>query len=100
MPERRYRVLAIAAHPVQYMAPIFRCMAKHSSLDLHVAYCTLRGAEATHDAEFGAKIQWDVPLLDGYTWTHVPNRGSVAESFFGLPNLGLLTLSRVSIFDP
>ncbi len=44
MPDRRYRVLAVATHPVQYMTPIFRRMAKHPSLDFQVAYCTLRGA--------------------------------------------------------
>jgi hypothetical protein len=66
MPDRRYRVLAVATHPVQYMTPIFRRMAKHAALDFQVAYCTLRGAEASHDPEFGADIQWDVPLLDGY----------------------------------
>jgi hypothetical protein len=99
MLERRYRVLAVAAHPVQYMAPIFRCMAKHPSLDLQVAYCTLRGAEASHDPEFGTKIQWDVPLLDGYAWTHVPNRGSGTESFFGLRNPGIWRLLRRGNFD-
>src|SRR6267154_4507914 len=88
-PDPRYRVLAVATHPVQYMAPIFRRMATHPDLDLQVAYCTLRGAEVAHDPEFGANIQWDVPLLDGYSWTHVPNRGSGAESFFGLFNPGL-----------
>src|SRR5260370_31816657 len=84
VPDRRYRVLSVATHPVQYTAPIFRRMAKHASLDLHVAYCTLRAAEASHDPAFGARIQWDVPLLDGYSWTHVANRCSAAESFFGL----------------
>jgi hypothetical protein len=29
MPDRRYRVLAVSAHPVQYMSPIFRRMAVH-----------------------------------------------------------------------
>src|SRR6267378_2860962 len=91
MPDRRYRVLAVATHPVQYMTPIFRRMAAHPLLDFQVAYCSLRGAEAGHDPEFGADIQWDVPLLDGYSWTHVPNRGSGAESFFGLfnPRMGM-----------
>src|SRR5438874_2606950 len=89
MPERRYRILFVASHPVQYQAPLFRRMAKQSSLDLHVAYCTLRGAVAGHDMEFGTSIQWDVPLLNGYSWTHVLNRGSGAESFFGLFNPGL-----------
>jgi glycosyltransferase involved in cell wall biosynthesis len=99
MPDRRYRVLAVATHPVQYMTPIFRRMAKHPSLDFHVAYCTLRGAEASHDPEFGANIQWDVPVLDGHSWTHIPNRGSGAESFFGLFNPGLWKLIRSGNYD-
>ena len=73
MTERKLRVLAVASHPVQYMTPIFRRMAKHPRLDLHVAYCSLRGAEAGHDPEFGTEVKWDVPLLDGYEWTQVPN---------------------------
>src|SRR6266403_1938355 len=99
MPDRRYRVLAVATHPVQYMAPICGRMAAPPALDLHVAYCTLRGAEAGHDPEFGASIQWDVPLLDGYSWTHVPNRGSGAESFFGLFNPRMGKLIRSGKYD-
>src|SRR5438477_458629 len=99
MLERRYRILCVASHPVQYQAPLFRRMAKQSSLDLHVAYCTLRGAEAGHDMEFGTSIQWDVPLLNGYSWTHVLNRGSGAESFFGLFNPGLWRLIRGGNYD-
>ncbi len=99
MPDRRYRVLAVATHPVQYMTPIFRRMAKHPSLDFEVAYGTLRGAQASHDPEFGADIQWDVPLLDGYSWRQVPNRGSGAESFFGLFNPGLWKHIRSGNYD-
>jgi glycosyltransferase involved in cell wall biosynthesis len=99
MAERRYRVLAVAAHPVQYMAPIFRRMAARPGFDLHVAYCSLRGAEAGHDPEFGTTVQWDVPLLEGYAWSHVPNRGSGEESFFGLRNPGLSKLIREGNFD-
>ncbi len=99
MPDRQYRVLFVASHPVQYQAPLFRRMARHPSLDLQVAYCTLRGAEAGHDPEFGANIQWDVPLLDGYSWTNVPNRGSGAESFFGLFNPRLWKLIRGGNYD-
>ncbi len=99
MPDRPYRVLAVATHPVQYMAPIFRRMAKHPSLDFQVAYCTLRDAEGGHDPEFGANVQWDVPLLDGYAWSHVPNRGSGKESFLGLVNPGFWKLIRNGNFD-
>jgi glycosyltransferase involved in cell wall biosynthesis len=99
MPDRRFRVLCIASHPVQYAAPIFRRMAAHAAIDFQVAYCSLRGAEATYDPEFGGTIEWDVPLLDGYSWTQIPNRGSGAESFLGLHNLGLWSFVRKGRFD-
>jgi glycosyltransferase involved in cell wall biosynthesis len=95
----RYRVLAVASHPVQYASPIFRRMALHPQLDFHVAYCTLRGAQAAHDPEFGATVQWDVPLLEGYDWTEVPHKGSASEGFFGLYNPGLWKLIRQGNFD-
>ena len=99
MSDRRYRVLTIASHPIQYAAPIFRLMAQHPQLDSHVAYCSLHGAEPGHDPEFGTTVEWDVPLLDGYSWTHVPNQGTGAESFLGLRNPGLWHLIRSGGFD-
>jgi len=99
MLDRRYRVLAVATHPVQYMSPLFRRMAAHSALDFHAAYCTLRGAEVSQDSEFGTKIQWDVPLLDGYSWSQVANRGSGSEALFGLFNPGLWRLIRNGNYD-
>jgi glycosyltransferase involved in cell wall biosynthesis len=99
MPNRRFRVLAVGTHPVQYQVPIFRRMAARDDLDLQVAYCTLRGAEAAHDPEFGATVKWDVPLLDGYSWVHVANRGSGSENFFGLKNSGLWKVIREGHFD-
>jgi glycosyltransferase involved in cell wall biosynthesis len=99
MPKRRFRVLAVGTHPVQYQVPIFRRMASREDLDLQVAYCSLRGAEAAHDPEFGATVKWDVPLLDGYSWVHVPNGGSGVETFFGLCNWGLWNVIRDGHFD-
>src|ERR1700730_11256008 len=99
MSERRFRVLTIASHPIQYAAPLFRVMAQQSALDFQVAFCSLRGAEAAHDPEFGRSVKWDVPLLDGYKWTHVPNHGSGRESFLGLYNPDLWTLIREGRFD-
>jgi len=74
-------------------------MAKHPQLDLHVAYCSLRGAQAVHDPQFNTTVQWDVPLLDGYSWEEVPNRGSGTESFLGLRNTGLWKLIHRGNFD-
>lgn len=99
MPDQRYRVLFVTSHAVQYQSPIFRRLTTHPELDIHVAYCTLKGAQAAYDPEFGAKIQWDLPLLDGYPWSEVPNRGSGKESFFGLYNPGLWRLIRAGNYD-
>ena len=98
-PGRRYRVLAVCAHPVQYHAPILRRMASRTDLELQVAYCSMSGAEAAHDPEFGTTIKWDISLLHGYQWTHVPNKGSGFDSFFGLRNPGLWKLIREGQFD-
>lgn len=99
MSERRFRVLAVASHPVQYASPIFRLMARDKQLDFQVAYCSMRGADAAYDPEFGRSVKWDVPLLDGYPWTHLPNRGSGSESFSGLRNPGLWKFIRKGRFD-
>jgi hypothetical protein len=48
MPDRRFRVLAVATHPLQNSAPLFRRMACQQ-LDFHIACCSLRGAEPGHD---------------------------------------------------
>jgi hypothetical protein len=74
-------------------------MAQHRKLDLLVAYCSLREAEAGLDPEFATTVKWDVPLLDGYRWVEVPNKGSGDESFFGFYNPGLWDLIRDGHFD-
>lgn len=99
MTDGRFRVLAVASHPVQYMAPVFRRMAKHSRIELQVAYCSMRGAEAAVDPDFGTEVKWDVPLLEGYEWTHLPNKGPERDSFWGMNNPGLRGLIREGRFD-
>jgi len=76
-------------------------MARHPHVDLTVAYCSLQGAEAGYDPEFSINVKWDVPLLDGYSWTEVPNRSlhPGLGRFFGLVNPGLWTLIRRGRFD-
>lgn len=100
MPDKRFRVLAVASHPVQYMAPLFRRMAVHPELDLQVAYCSTQGAAAAgYDPDFQTNVQWDVPLLDGYSWIEVPNKGSKDESFFGVQNPELRDVIHRGNFD-
>lgn len=100
-PERRYRLLFVSSHPVQYASPLFREMACHPQLEIEVAYCSLQGAEGGVDPEFGREVKWDVPLLDGYSWTQVPNLSLRAGlgRFFGLFNPGLWRMVRKGRYD-
>jgi glycosyltransferase involved in cell wall biosynthesis len=97
--DRRYKVLFVCGHPVQYMSPLLRRMAHHPQLDVSTVYCRLRGAKAGVDPEFGATIQWDIPLLDGYSWVEIPNKGTDSEGFWGLCNPGLWRFVRRGKFD-
>ena len=96
MPDRRFRVLLVYSHPIQYSVPVLRQMAKHPRLDIQVAYCSMHGVEPGLDPEFGVEVKWDVPLLDGYPWVYVRNRSPrpVLLRFFGLINPGLWKLVR------
>lgn len=101
MPDQRHRVLILATHVVQYSSPIFQALANDPRLETLVAYCSLQGAEPGFDPEFGVQVQWDVPLLDGYKWVHVPNRSlrPGLGRFWGLWNPGLWKLIRKGGFD-
>lgn len=101
MSDRPYRVLFVVTHPVQYFAPTLRLLAKRSEVDLVVAYCSLLGSESTLDPDFGVKVAWDVPVLEGYSWLHLPNispRPGLGR-FFGLVNPGLWKTIRTGRFD-
>ena len=95
------KVLLVVTHPVQYAVPLYRLYNADPRLDVTVAYCSLQGAEAGLDPDFGVKVAWDVPLLDGYRWVNPPNRSPRPriEGLFGLINPGLWNLIRTGKFD-
>jgi glycosyltransferase involved in cell wall biosynthesis len=97
----RQRLLLVGSHVVQYSSPIFQKLAEDPRLEILVAYCSMQGAEARVDPEFGVEVAWDTPLLEGYPWVHVPNRAPSPGlgRFFGLFNPGLWGLIRDGKFD-
>lgn len=100
--EKKLRVLMLCSHPTQYSSPLWRRMAQHPRLDVLVAYCSLDGAESYVDSGFGVKVAWDVPLLQDYSWTAIPNvspRPNVDGSVFGLVNPSVWKLIREGQFD-
>jgi glycosyltransferase involved in cell wall biosynthesis len=75
MTNRRYRLLVVASHPVQYLTPTLLKLVASPSLEVKVAYGTLEGAEAMYDPEFNTTVKLDVPLLEGYDWVEAQGYG-------------------------
>lgn len=68
------RLAVITTHPIQYNAPWFRLLASTPGIDLKVFYTWSQSASGKKfDVEFGREIQWDIPLLDGYSYVFVDN---------------------------
>jgi glycosyltransferase involved in cell wall biosynthesis len=70
-------------------------------LDVTVAYCSLQGADEGIDPEFGVRVAWDVPLLEGYRWVHPRNRSPRPglTGFAGLINPGIWRAVRKGLYD-
>jgi glycosyltransferase involved in cell wall biosynthesis len=62
-------------------------------MDLEVLYCSGESGTEKFDAEFGQKLAWDIPLLDGYPHRFLKNKGSApvgSKKFFSLYNPGII----------
>jgi glycosyltransferase involved in cell wall biosynthesis len=86
----RYRLAAVASHPVQYQAPWYRALARVVDLQVFFAHRATPADQA--GGGFGVAFDWDVPLLDGYAhaWlTNCASRPSV-DAFWGCntPDIG------------
>ena len=84
------KLLVIQTHPVQYVAPQFRWLSRRVSLEV-LYLCRQNvidntGASAVPaDPGFGQPLQWDQPLLDGYSSSFLFGGGLAAlEGLRGL----------------
>ncbi len=99
---KRYKIAFLVSHPIQYLAPLFRELAKEPALDLGAYYCSEEGARLMRDRGFGKEIKWDIPLLDGYRYKFLKNYSpspSIFSGFFGLMNFGILNEFKKERYD-
>lgn len=77
------RIGYLLSHPIQYLAPILRELARQS--DLTVFYAHRQTAEQQARAGFGVAFEWDVDLLSGYHSRFLTNvaRSPSTDRFFG-----------------
>jgi glycosyltransferase involved in cell wall biosynthesis len=82
----RHRPLRLAyfvSHPIQYQAPLLRRIAQEPDIDLHVFFSSDHSVRGYVDEGFGVKVEWDVPLLEGYRSEFLPRlrEGGLAPGF-------------------
>lgn len=61
-----FRLAYFVSHPIQYQAPMLRLLAADPDIDLEVFFYSDFSLNEYQDIEFGQKVKWDIPLVEGY----------------------------------
>ena len=94
------RLAYLVSHPIQYFAPLFRELARQPGVDFEAWFCVDHGVKPSFDREFGKQIQYDVPLLDGYSHRFLANASPRPKvSFTGQVNPGVSALMLSGRYD-
>lgn len=95
-----FRLAYLATHPIQYQVPLLRCFAQEPGISFKAFFCSNFSVAEYADREFGARIEWDIPLLDGYEYEFLPGMGQDKETNFFRPfNWGLAKQLSGGRFD-
>jgi glycosyltransferase involved in cell wall biosynthesis len=86
------KLAIITTHPIQYYAPVFKLLRKRERISIKVFYTWGVGAIDKYDPGFDKKIEWDIPLLEGYPFEWVQNvsKSPGSHHFKGVVNPGLI----------
>ncbi len=93
------RLAIITTHPIQYYAPVFELLAAQNP-DTLVFYTWGEDAVNKFDPGFQKKIEWDIPLLQGYQYRFLKNTAISpgTETFRGIINPE--AISCINKFNP
>lgn len=71
------RLAIVTSHPIQYQAPWFQALAQ--VLDVQVFFAQRQTADGQARAGFGTPFEWDVPLLEGYSYEWLRNVARIPD---------------------
>jgi len=60
-------ILIISTHPIQYHAPVYRCVQQKFKIPVTVVYGSDFSIMSHRDPQFGITINWGTDLLSGYS---------------------------------
>jgi glycosyltransferase involved in cell wall biosynthesis len=98
---RPLRLAYFVSHPIQYQAPLLRRIAREPDIDLEVFFSSDHTVRGYMDEGFGVKVEWDIPLLEGYSSSFLPRwREAGREPGFWRPlNHGIFERLQRGRFD-
>jgi glycosyltransferase involved in cell wall biosynthesis len=68
------RLAIVTSHPIQYNAPLFEWLSGRNKIDIRVFYTWGTSVlKDKFDPGFGKVIEWDIPLLQGYSFEFLEN---------------------------
>jgi len=89
---KKKKIAFFISHPIQYISPLFRKLAKNEFIDLRVYYFSDETINKSFkDKEFGKEIKWDTDLLGGYKYKFIKNN-SISPSIYNMP-FGLVNIN-------
>jgi glycosyltransferase involved in cell wall biosynthesis len=91
----RPNVYFVVSHPIQYIVPLYKHLAQDPRIHTKVLFLSDETLKGAVDKQFGVKVEWDIPLLEGYEYTFVKNKSwspSLFNGFWGLFNPGIIGL--------
>ena len=94
------KLAIVTTHPIQYYAPVFKLLQQRGKIDIHVFYTWGRRVSEKFDPGFGKIVDWDIPLLEGYTYSWAENIAHDAGThhFFGINTPSLV--GQISDWKP
>lgn len=94
------KLAIITTHPVQYYAPMFKLLNERGNIGIKVFYTWGEKALDKYDPGFNKKIEWDIPLLEGYNYEWVKNTSTNPGShhYRGIINPELI--SQIEAWQP
>ena len=80
-----YRIAYLVSHPIPYQAALLRYLAALPDIDLTVFFLSDISVREYRDPGFRVHLEWDVGLLDGYSYVFLPAYGGNGRLSFWRP---------------
>ena len=86
------KLAIITTHPIQYYSPVFKLLHTRNKVDIKVFYTWGELSLKKYDPGFNKKIEWDIPLINGYPYEWVKNtsKDPGTHHFMGIVNPDLI----------